>query len=224
LDATPQFAEAPSTVSPSEVPPQNPTVPREPAADVLDPPAAESDDRSSTETADTVETSWLDAVLPIVVTVAVSLLALALLALPLLVFPVAKAARRRWRRTATSEVAMVGAWHELLDHYIDYRQPMPRGLTRTETADAVRHPGAVALAELVDRAVFSEHAPATSDGDESWRLVDEERRRLAREAGFWGRVRAFLTPASLLGRVPAMRATPLTPTRHRPTTRQKDHR
>jgi hypothetical protein len=224
LDATPQFAEAPSTVSPSEVPPQNPTVPREPAADVLDPPAAESDDRSSTETADTVETSWLDAVLPIVVTVAVSLLAIALLALPLFVFPIAKAARRRWRRTATSEVAMVGAWHELLDHYIDYRQPMPRGLTRTETADAVRHPGAVALAELVDRAVFSEHAPATSDGDESWRLVDEERRRLAREAGFWGRVRAFLTPASLLGRVPAMRATPLTPTRHRPTTRQKDHR
>src|SRR5690606_29428651 len=143
LDATPQFAEAPSTVSPSEEPPQNPTVPREPAAGVLDPPAAASDDRSSSETAETAETNWLDAVLPIVVTVAVSVLALALLALPLLVFPIAKAARRRWRRSASSEVAVVGAWHELLDHYIDYRQPVPRGLTRTETADAVRHPSAL---------------------------------------------------------------------------------
>lgn len=224
LDATPQFAEAPSTVSPSEEPPQNPTVPREPAAEVLDPPAAESDERSSNETAETTETNWLDAVLPIVVTVAVSLLALALLALPLLVFPIAKAARRRWRRTAPSEVAMVGAWHELLDHYIDYRHPVPRGLTRTETADAVRHPSALALAELVDRAVFAEHAPTASDGEAGWRLVDEERRRLAREARFWARVRAFLTPASLLGRAPAARRAPASASRRRPVIRQKDHR
>jgi hypothetical protein len=205
LDATPQFAEAPSTVSPSEQPPRNPTVPRDPAAEVLDPPAAESDDRSTSPPAETTETSWLDAVLPIVVTVAVSLLALALLALPVLVFPIAKAARRRWRRTASPEVAMVGAWQELLDHYVDYRQAVPRGLTRTETADAVRHPGALELAELVDRAVFAEHAPTGSDGDASWRLVDEERRRLAREAGFWRRVRAFLTPASLLESSPGAR-------------------
>ncbi len=232
LDATPQFAEAPSTVSPSEEPPQNPTVPREPAAGVLDPPAAASDDRSSSETAETAETNWLDAVLPIVVTVAVSVLALALLALPLLVFPIAKAARRRWRRSASSEVAVVGAWHELLDHYIDYRQPVPRGLTRTETADAVRHPSALALAELVDRAVFGEHAPAASDGDASWRLVDEERRRLAREGGFWVRLRAVLTPASVLGRMPAARSTAGAPGRRPPLTRQrplirqqqKDHR
>jgi hypothetical protein len=219
LDATPQFAEAPSTVSPSEEPPRNPTVPRDPAAEVLDPPAAESDDRSSSETAETAETSWLDTLLPIVVTVAVSVLALALLALPFLVFPVAKAARRRWRRTATSEVAMVGAWQELLDHYVDYRQPLPRGFTRTETADAVRHPGAVALAELVDRAVFAEHPPTAADGDAGWRLVDEERHRLAREAGFWGRLRAFFTPASLLGPVPARTAIrPSTP--RQPTPRQ----
>jgi hypothetical protein len=220
LDATPQFAEAPSTVSPSEEPPQNPTVPRDPAAEVLEPPAAESEDGSSSEAVDTDEASWLDAVLPIVVTVAVSLLALVLLALPFLVFPIAKAARRRWRRTAVSEVAMVGAWHELLDHYVDYRQRVPRGLTRTETADAVRHPSALALAELVDRAVFAEHAPDTADSAESWRLFDEERRRLATAAGFWGRVRAFLTPASLLQGAPAARRTTVHTTRQR----RKDHR
>ncbi|MGN6274113.1 MAG: transglutaminase domain-containing protein [Protaetiibacter sp.] len=230
LDATPQFAETPSTVSPSEQPPQNPTVPREPAAEVLDPPAAESDDRSTSPPAETTQTNWLDAVLPIVVTVAVSLLALVLLALPLLVFPVAKAARRRWRRTASSEVAMVGAWQELLDHYIDYRQPVPRGLTRTETADAVRHPSALVLAELVDRAVFAEHAPSDADGDASWRLVDEERRRLAREAGFWRRVRAFLTPASLLDRPPVSPAASASADGRRrvprslPRQRQKDDR
>jgi hypothetical protein len=227
LDATPQFAQTPSTVSPSEEPPQNPTVPRDPAAEVLDPPAAESDDRASSQTTETAGSSWLDAVLPVVVTVAVSLLALALIALPLLVFPVMKAARRRWRRTAPSEVAMVGAWHELLDHYVDYRHEVPRGLTRTETADAVRHPTAIALAELVDRGVFAEHAPTAADGERSWRLFDEERRRLAAEAGFRGRVRAFLTPASLLRRVPEARTTTPTPAATAASTtpqRQKDDR
>lgn len=215
LDATPQFAQLPSTVSPSEEPPQNPTVPREPAAEVLDPPAAESDDRSSSEGAETLEASWLDAVLPIVVTVVVSLLALALLALPLLVFPVLKALRRRWRRTAPTEVAMVGAWHELVDHYIDHRREVPRGLTRTETADALQREPALALAELTDRAVFAEHAPTAEDALAGWQLVDAERRRLADEAGFWGRLRAVLTPASLLHRVPEARphATTTTPQR-----------
>ena len=114
---------------------------------------------------------------------------------------------------------MVGAWQELLDHYVDSRQPLPRGFTRTETADAVRHPGAVALAELVDRAVFAEHPPTAADGDAGWRLVDEERHRLAREAGFWGRLRALFTPASLLGPVPARTAIrPSTP--RQPTPRQ----
>ncbi len=209
LDATPQFTVAPSTVSPSEEPPQNPTRPRSPAAKALAPPAAESDEAASSQTADEETGSWLDAVLPIVVTVAVSLLALALLALPVLVFPFVKAARRRWRRTAPAEAAMVGAWQELLDHYVDHRREVPRGLTRTETADAMRHPSALALAELVDRAVFAEHAPTPADGEESWRLVDAERARLAAESGIRGRVRAFLTPASLLRRPPEVR-TPTT--------------
>lgn len=211
LDATPQFTQAPSTVSPSEEPPHNPTVPEAPAAEVLDPPAAESEDRSATDPADTPEPNWLDAVLPIVVTVVMSVLALVLLALPLLVFPILKAMRRRWRRTATTEVAMVGAWHELVDHYVDFRHELPRGLTRTETADAMGHASALELAELTDRAVFAEHAPTPEEGAESWRLVEAERRRLASATNFWGRVRAFFTPASLLQRVPDARSHTSTP-------------
>lgn len=220
LDATPQFTAAPSTVSPSEEPPQNPTVPDAPAAEMLDPPAAESEERTSSDPAEPSGPSWLDTVLPIVLTIVVSLLALALLALPLLVFPVVKAVRRRWRRTAAAEVAMVGAWHELIDNYIDHRQDVPRGLTRTETADAMNQSAALALAELADRAVFAEHDPTVHDGEESWRLVDAERRRLASEAGLWRRVRAFLTPASLLQRVPEARPHTSTPTAQR----QKDTR
>src|SRR5690606_32930960 len=155
-------------------------------------------DSSASDVVDPSDVGWLDSVLPIVMTVIVSLLALALLVLPLLVFPVLKAVRRRWRRTTTTpEVAMVGAWHELVDHYIDFRQEVPRGLTRTETADALRQSSALELAELTDRAVFAEHAPTADENMESWRLVDAERRRLATEAGFWARIRAFLTPASL---------------------------
>lgn len=110
---------------------------------------------------------------------------------------------------------MVGAWHELVDHYIDHRREVPRGLTRTETADALQREPALALAELTDRAVFAEHAPTAEDALASWQLVDAERRRLADEAGFWGRLRAVLTPASLLHRVPEARPHPTTTTPQR---------
>lgn len=202
LDATPQFAEPPSTVSPSEEPPQNPTVPREPSAEVLDPPSAESDEGGNSQAGETPEPGWLDALLPIVLAVAAGVLAVGLLLLPFFVFPVAKAARRRWRRSAAaSEVAIVGAWHELLDQYADFRVEVPHGLTRIETADAVRRPAAFALAELVDRAVFAEHAPSAADTADGWRLLDDERRRLSNDAGAVARIRAFFTPASLLRHV-----------------------
>jgi len=207
LDATPQFEQKPSTISPSEVPPQNPTAPRDPVVGVLDPPAAASDESASTHEAEVTQSGWLDALLPILVTVGVSLLALALLVLPLLVFPVLKGLRRRWRRRApAAEVAIVGAWHELIDHYVDYRQPLPQGLTRSETAEVMNRPVALALAELVDQAVFAEQAPTVEDGRQSWRLVDEELQRLATQHGFRARLRALLTPASLLRRQPTASA------------------
>ena len=202
LDATPQFEVTPTLIREGEEPPRNPTLAEEPAAEVLEPPSAQSDDASGSSDDDIVDPPWTEAVLPVVITVLVSAAGVALVFLPFLVFPFAKTLRRRGRRAAAEpEVAMVGAWDELLDHYRDHGIEVPRGLTRIETADAVERPAAFALAELVDRAVFSEHPPASEARDETWRLVDAERRDIVRESGFRTRIRAILTPASLLHHV-----------------------
>ena len=209
LDATPQFVQVPSTISPSEVPPENPTAPREPVVGVLDPPAAVSDETASNHESEATDDVWADSLFPALVTVGVSALALALLLLPLFVFPVLKSLRRRWRRRArASEVAIVGAWHELIDHYVDYRQTVPEGLTRVETADAMDRPMALALAELVDQAVFADQPPTAEDGAQSWRLVDEETRQLSAQLGIRARLRAFFTPTSLMRRIPVASARP----------------
>lgn len=206
LDATPQFATPPTLIREGEEPPRNPTQVDAPTSDVLDPPAAQSDDASGAPSDETADENWTDAILPIVLAVLAAATAVALVLLPLLVFPVAKRARRRMRRRAREpEAAMVGAWDELVDIYIDHGIEVPQGLTRTETADAVDRPAALELAELVDRAVFSEHPPAVETSAHSWRLLDQERREIVRKAGFRTRVRAALTPASLLRRIRAER-------------------
>jgi hypothetical protein len=112
-------------------------------------------------------------------------------------------------------VAIVGAWDELIDSYLDHGIPVQRGLTRIETADALDRPAAVALAELVDRAVFSEHSPDVAHSAESWRLLDDERRDIVRQAGFRARLRALLTPASLIRHVRAQDLISATTTRLR---------
>lgn len=199
LDATPQFETAPTLIREGEEPPRNPTLAEQPASDVLEPPSAQSDDATGARSDDTADQPWVDALLPIVLAVLTGLATVTLVLLPFLVFPFAKSLRRRGRRTVDDpEVAMVGAWDELIDSYRDHGIDVPRGLTRIETADAVERPAAVALAELVDRAVFSEHPPAAAHRAESWDLLDQERRDIVRQAGFRGRIRAVLTPASFL--------------------------
>src|SRR5699024_11173578 len=96
---------------------------------------------------------------------------------PLLAFPAGKWLFRRWRRKAVvPDVAIVGAWAELMDRYVDAVVEVPVGLTRAETADVLDRPAAVAVAAIVDRAVFAEHPPTHQASEALWQVLDDERR------------------------------------------------
>ena len=199
LDATPQFEVAPTLIHEGEELPEHPTLTEQPASDVLEPPSTQNDDAAGASSDDTDDERWIDALLPVIVTVLLAAATIGLVVLPFLVFPAAKWVRRRGRRRAPDpEVAMVGAWDELIDTCVDHGVAVPRGLTRTEIADALGSSGALLLAEVVDRAVFSEHPPAHEDRVETWRLLEEERREIVRAARPRTRIRAILTPASFL--------------------------
>lgn len=219
VDATPQFELPPVIIQQGQTPPQNPTAPQEADSAVVEPPAVAND--ATAEETDPVEdeTSWLDQYLPIIVAVLVGLGVAIIVLAPVLVFPLAKGSRRRWRRhNPQPEVAMVGAWEELVDTYVDLGLEVPHGLTRAETADVLGRPAAVAVAANVDRAVFSESAPTDQTREATWRLVDAERRAVLKDAPLRRRVKARFTAHSLRRSV---RRTKRTTT---PTLLRKDRR
>jgi hypothetical protein len=219
LDSTPQFSEPPAIVQEGQTPPQNPTEPEQANSSVVEPPAV-ANDATTTENETPPELSrWLDLYLPIVIAVLVTLAGLGIILAPLLVFPLAKRSRRRWRRRHRSvEVSLVGAWEELVDAYVDLGVDVPRGLTRAETADVLGRPVAATIAATVDRAVFSESAPSAQASDATWRLLEAERRAIAKEMPWRRRLRARFTPTSLrrAARAPART--------QRPTLLRKDRR
>lgn len=198
LDATPQFTNVPTRIRQGENPPQNPTVPQLPDASVIEPPAVQNDNVATSTDPNVDDPSVGFSVPRVVVLVAAGVGALALAALPFLVFPIVKASRRRWRRNSPiPEVALVGAWTELLDLYTDFGIAVPFGLTRGEIADVVDRPAAQSLATVVDWAVFAQHPPLRETADAAWDLVRDERRALASEASLGRRLRSVATSASL---------------------------
>lgn len=205
LDTTPQFQNRPVDIKRSEQLPQNPTVPDQPHSKSVDPPPAQGDKHSPAAPVAQPGADLIAALLPILRAVGIGALIVLLVLLPALTLALVKAARRRSRRGAASaEVRMVGAWEELVDAYLDHGIPIPSHGTRAECATAIGRPGAMALAALVDRAVFARHAPVEAAGDESWRRVDEERAALGNGLSVWRRLAAALNPASLVRRAPRL--------------------
>jgi hypothetical protein len=206
LDATPQFSQSPVIVQEGQTPPQNPTEPEQAQSSVVEPPAVANDATTTVNETPPSESPWLDQYLPIIIAVLVSLAGLGILLAPLLVFPLAKSSRRRWRRRRNSvEVSLVGAWEELVDSYVDLGIEVPRGLTRAETADVLGRPVAATIAATVDEAVFGEARPSAQTSESTWRLLDAERRAVAKELPWRRRARARLSASSLrrAGRAPA---------------------
>lgn len=199
LDVTPQHEVSPSLIKPGESPPKNATEVDPEGSAVLEPPSSQSDVTDAATSDPSIVPEQDDTTVTTILAVLTGVLAVALVVLPLLVFPVAKAMRRTWRRHAgVPEVAMVGAWDELLDTYTDLGIDLPDGLTRAELADVLGRPAAATLATIVDRAVFAEHPPGAEASQATWGLLLDERRAVASEATFRRRVRAKVTPASFL--------------------------
>ena len=199
IDTTPQFVEAPATISTGIELPENPTVPVEAQGEVVDPPEVDRGNSDLISEPRSAEDDWLAALLPTIRVVGLASLSALLLVLPVLVLAFAKSSRRRWRRASrVPEVSIVGAWEELVDTYADNGMPVPRAASRREFALASARPTAVALATLVDRAVFAEHPPGRDVSEHSWQLLDEERAQLAAATGFKQRLIARLSPASFL--------------------------
>ena len=206
LDATPQFTLSPSIVRAGEILPEHATQVDPPKNDVLEPPEAQAENTSSTHEDPNPEHQGGNLALTIITVVLTTALALGLLAAPLLVFPLAKTLRRRWRRTSpVPEVAMVGAWEELIGSYVDHGLGVPRRLTRAETADVLERPAASTLATMVDSAVFAEHPPGRDASARAWEILDAERAQVGAEVSLGARVRALLTPASLFRELPISR-------------------
>lgn len=208
LDTTPQFTTPPSLIEQGQTLPENPTEPDQVPAEVIDPPTILSE-TTGESTDDTVpdDPPWLDNYIQIIMTVVTVVVAILLLLVPLLVFPIAKRLSRRWRRrAAVPEVAIVAAWAELMDCYVDAGIDVPVGLTRAETADVLERPGAVAVAAIVDRAVFAEHPPSREAAQTLWQMLDEERRSVRAQTPFLRRLRAVFTPSSFMRTLRAQRS------------------
>jgi len=136
---------------------------------------------------------------------------------PVLTLPVAKLVRRRVRRRASvPEVAAVGAWAELVDRCLDLGVPLTGG-TRRAAAVGTGRASAVALAELVDEAVWGSAPPGREAAAASWHLVEEDLALLTREHSAWARTVAALRPRSLVRALFIPRSPTVAPHEKEPT-------
>lgn len=111
--------------------------------------------------------------------------------------PVSRAVRRlARRRTRSWSGVYVAAWQEVLDTARDLGRPVPEGWSRVEQA---RRLGVdLALAREADAAVFAPAPAGAEQGRRFWQACQEARRELLRGASRRRRVRAWLSPASLV--------------------------
>ena len=202
VDATPQYAMLPSSMTEGEQLPEHPTVPEQPRSEALDPPQAQSDSNNDAPPLEESQSEVLAILLPILRAAGLSLLALALLALPFLVLLLAKRQRARVRRVAAqAEVRLAGAWEELVDVYADNGVAMDPQGTRAQRAQSTGREAAHRLAALVDRGVFAEHGPTDDDASAAWKIVDAERTALGSAGSWWKRLVTRIRPTSFLGRI-----------------------
>jgi hypothetical protein len=111
--------------------------------------------------------------------------------------PAAKGLRRRRRRRRQPVHArFVGGWDEVLDLVRDLGGEVPGSLARTEQA---RRLGiSLSVARAADDAVFAREQPVADDAVTFWVSIDQERHRLALEAGLLRRTWSWWAPTSLV--------------------------
>jgi hypothetical protein len=200
IDVGPQFAVPITRVAEGEILPEHPTSPQRPESELVEPPSSQAGDTGTDPAQEpSAETDWFVDVLPIVRIVGLAVLTIVLLLLPALVLAAAKTIRRTARRHARDpEVAVVGAWEELVDVYVDRGVVAGDRGPRQRTADRAGRPTARSLAEAVDAAVFADAPVSDADRAAAWSMVEAERRELRGEVGVLARIRAALSTRSLV--------------------------
>ena len=216
IDVTPQHERSPSLEVTQQRDPENVTEVRPDTVDDVVPPAPVQEDNTLNDedrAPDGLDLAWL---WPILRVAGISLLGVLVLFGPFLAIVIAKAIRRRGRRRDPDpRAAIAGGWEEYVDAGVDSGRELPRSPTRRELAAALGTDGAAHLADEADRAVFSSRTVTADEAAAFWRIVDTERRTLARQRGGWRRLLAAVSLRSFL-RFLAPR-----PTRRRPPHRDE---
>lgn len=199
VDVTPQSAQSPSLDVTEQRDPEVVTEVRPDTVEEVIPPDPVQEDSGTRDPSDDeagLDLAWL---VPLLRVSAIVLLILTLVLGPFLIVIGAKAARRRGRRRAESPAAAIaGGWEEFVDAAVDAGRDAPRNSTRGELAAAFGAEPGVRLAVIADRAVFSTGDESAAEAEEYWRVVDEQRRTLARERGFWRRLAAAVSLRSFV--------------------------
>lgn len=199
IDATPQWELSPSLEVTQQRDPENVTEVRPDTVDEVVPPDPVQEDNALTDddrNDDGLDLAWL---WPILRISGIALLVVLILFGPFLAVVVAKAVRRRGRRRDPDpRVSIAGGWDEYVDAGVDAgRDPRPSS-TRREVAESFDTPSGRRLADDADRAVFSARTVTADEAAEFWRIVEDERRVLTRQRGWWRRVRAAVSLRSFL--------------------------
>lgn len=199
IDVTPQWEQSPSLEVTQQQDPENVTDVRpDTVEEVVPPEPVQQDDAldDDTRTEDGLDLAWL---WPILRVAGLSLLGVLVLFGPFLAIVIAKAVRRRGRRRDPDpRGAIAGGWDEYVDAGVDAGRSVPRAPTRREVAEAFATPSGIRLAADADRAVFAADEVGADEVAAFWRIVDDERRVLTRQRGFWRRVRAAVSLRSFL--------------------------
>ena len=199
VDVTPQYENSPSLEVTEQRDPENVTEVRPDSVEEVLPPDPVQEDSGAEDSeppADGVDLAWLGPALRVT---GIALAVFVLVFGPFLTIVLAKAIRRRGRRRHGAAAARIaGGWDEYVDAAVDAGRGAPRASTRAELAAEYDTASGPRLAEAADRAVFSHTVMTADEADEFWRIVESERRLLARGGGVWHRLRATVSLRSFV--------------------------
>lgn len=195
MTATPQVAIPPTLTQRGEQFPEHSTHVQERDAVEADPPAGETDTESGDDPDPEEPDEPIDTRLRRVLLI---LAAVILVALPWAFVPAAKRVRTwRRRRLTPAELAVIGAWNELTDMYLDTGHRVPENSSRSDVAEDLGWHRDRAIAEHVDRAVFSPEGVDEEAAEEFWRIITAQMQDHRDRLGAWARLRALLSLRSL---------------------------
>ncbi|MGP9539776.1 transglutaminase domain-containing protein [Brachybacterium sp. AOP43-C2-M15] len=194
FDPAPDEDDQPTEPEKTEVDKPLPQVaqpPPPPAEPPTPPPGAMGEDADKDSEEEDPAASWL-------VLLGYALIPVGLIALAILAVVIAKAVRRRRRRTRGALPARIdGGWQEILDLMTDLGHRPDPLMTRAETAARLEADipaaGALTLAGRADRAVFGPDDLPEAASDEYWAHVMSARRTMSGAVPWHRRLRAAIS-------------------------------